>query len=207
LPNATSVLIIGAGGHAHVVADVLLRAHELNLAPRPVGFLDDNPNLTGQEILDIPVLGRITEVSGFDHEAVIVAIGDNRRRAEVFDHLVDRGEVVTAAVHPAAVIAPDAALGTGVMICAGAVVNPSVVVGNDVILNTGCTVDHHCRIGAHSHIAPGVNLGGGVQIGEGALVGIGASVLPGCSRCVPIAAIVSPRSAMSPTKGSPPRPS
>jgi len=164
-----------------VVADLLLRAHEADLAGRPVGFVDDNPDLMGRGILGIPVLGRISEISDIDHEAVIVAIGENRRRAEVYDQLVDRGELMIAAVHPAAVIAPDVALGEGVVICAGVVVNTGAVVGDGVILNTGCTVDHHCRIGVHSHIAPGAHLGGGAAVGEGALVGIGASILPGCS--------------------------
>ncbi len=164
-----------------MVADVLLRAHEADLAGRPAGFVDDNPDLLGRVILGIPVLGRISEIPGFDYEALIVAIGENRRRAEVFDQLAERAERMVAAVHPAAVVAPDVAIGEGVVICAGVVVNTGAVVSDGVILNSGCTVDHHCRIDAHSHIAPGAHLGGGAHVGEGALVGIGTSVLPGQS--------------------------
>jgi len=47
-----SILIVGAGGHARVVADILLRAHERatsgaqddNETMRPTGFLDDDPS-------------------------------------------------------------------------------------------------------------------------------------------------------------------
>lgn len=178
LIRAPSILIIGAGGHAQVVADILLRSCEAGDLCKPLGFLDDDPELVGQEILGIPVVGAISELSSFDHDAALVAIGDNRRRAEIFDHLVEHGNLMAAAIHPAAVVAPDVTLGNGVMICAGVVVNTGAVVGDDVILNTGCTVDHHCRIGAHSHIAPGAHLGGDVSVGEGVLVGIGASVIP-----------------------------
>lgn len=172
------VMILGAGGHAQVVADVLLRAHEAGANCQPIGFLDDNSSLAGAAIMDLPVLGAITQLDEFDHDALIVAIGDNRTRARLFESVRSQGKPIINAIHPAAVIAPDVRLGQGVMICAGVVVNTGTVIGDNVILNTGCTVDHHNRIGNHAHIAPGVHLGGDVTIGEGTLVGIGASVIP-----------------------------
>ncbi len=172
------VMILGAGGHAHVVADILLRAHEAGANCQPIGFLDDNSSLTGTAIIDLPVLGTIAQLAEFDHDALIVAIGDNRTRARIFESVRARGEHIVNAIHPAAVLAPDVRLGEGVMICAGVVVNTGTVIGDNVILNTGCTVDHHNHIGHHAHIAPGVHLGGDVTIGQGTLVGIGATVIP-----------------------------
>ena len=172
------VLILGAGGHAQVVADILLRAYEAGVSCRPIGFLDDDSALVGTEVMGLPVLGTIAQLDDFDHDAVIVAIGDNRTRARIFESVRARGERIVNAIHPAAVLAPDVRLGQGMMICAGVVVNPGTVIGDNVILNTGCTVDHHNRIGNHAHIAPGVHLGGNVIIGEGTLVGIGATVIP-----------------------------
>ena len=171
-------VLVGAGGHAQVVADILLRAHEAGGDCIPIGFLDDDPSLMGTVIIGLPVLGTIAQLDDVDHDAVIVAIGDNRTRARVFESVRARGEQIVRAIHPAAVVAPDVRLGEGVMICAGVVVNTGTRIGDNVILNTGCTVDHHNRIGDHVHIAPGVHLGGEVSIGEGTLVGIGASVIP-----------------------------
>jgi sugar O-acyltransferase (sialic acid O-acetyltransferase NeuD family) len=172
------VLVLGAGGHARVVADILLRAHEAGANYQPIGFLDDNSALAGAVIMGLPVLGTIAQLDEIDHDAIIVAIGDNRTRARLFESVRARGERIVNAIHPAAVLAPDVHLGQGVMICAGVVVNTGTIVGDNVILNTGCTVDHHNRIGHHAHIAPGVHLGGDVTIGEGTLVGIGATVIP-----------------------------
>ena len=172
------VLILGAGGHAQVVADILMRAHEAGSNCNPIGFLDDNPSLTRTAITGLPVLGTIAQLDEFDHDAIIVAIGDNRTRARLFESVQARGEQIVNAIHPAAVLAPGVRLGEGVMICAGVVVNTGTVIGDNVILNTSCTVDHHNRIGGHAHIAPGVHLGGDVTIGEGTLVGIGATVIP-----------------------------
>jgi len=143
-----------------------------------VGFLDDDLALAGAVIMGLPVPGAIAQLDELDHDAVIVAIGNNRTRAHIFELVRARGERVINAIHPAAVLAPDVRLGEGVMICAGVVVNTGTVIGHNVILNTGCTVDHHNHIGNHVHIAPGVHLGGDVIIGEGTVVGIGATVIP-----------------------------
>ncbi len=172
------VLILGAGGHAQVVADILLRVHDAGTNWKPVGFLDDDSALAETVILGLPVLGSIAQLDEFDHDAVIVAIGDDRTRARIFESVRARGEQIVNAIHPAAVLAPDVRLGEGVMICAGVVVNTGTVIGDNVILNTSCTVDHHNHIGNHAHIAPGVHLGGDVTIGEGTLIGIGATVIP-----------------------------
>ena len=178
ISHKPGVLILGAGGHAQVVADILMRAYEAGATCKPIGFLDDDSALAGTTIMGLPVLGTIAQLDEFDHDAVIVAIGDNRTRARIFESVQARGEQIVNAIHPAAVLAPDVCLGEGVMICAGVVVNTGTVIGDDVILNTGCTVDHHNHIGNHAHIAPGVHLGGDVTIGEGTVVGIGATVIP-----------------------------
>lgn len=174
------VLIIGAGGHAQVVADILKCAHDAGAGIRPIGYLDDDPSLAGRTLLDLPVLGTLADIVTVPHDALIVAIGDNATRHRVFDHLRQSGEHFAIAKHPRSVVASHVSIDEGTMICAGAIVNPGSVIGQNVILNTGCTVDHHSNIGSHVHIAPGVHLGGEVNIGDGVLVGIGAIVMPCC---------------------------
>lgn len=175
------VLILGAGGHAQVVADILLRMRDEGSEVLPIGFLDDDPGLAGCRYIGLPVLGTLSDLAGIPRDAVLVAVGDNATRQRIFKHLQERGEQFTIACHPRAIIAPDVHIGPGSMICAGAVVNTGTTIGANVILNTGCTVDHHNRVGDHAHIAPGVHLGGEVTIGEGCFVAIGSSVIPGCT--------------------------
>jgi acetyltransferase EpsM len=172
------IIVIGAGGHGQVVADVLLQAQANGEAWQAVGFLDDNAALHGQCFGSLLVQGGLSALPAITHEAVILGIGDNRTRQELFVRLLRQGECFVTAVHPAAVVSPFATLGLGCVLVAGAIVNPGVVIGDNVILNTGCTVAHHSQVGAHSHLAPGTRLGGQVQVGEGALIGIGATVMP-----------------------------
>lgn len=175
---AQRILIIGAGGHGQVVADILLQAAAHGNDCHPVGYLDDNPRRHGQQALGLPVLGPIKALPDIPHDGVVIAIGDNRARARLFAELTARGERLVSAIHPSAIIAADVTIGPGTMICAGAIINPGSVIGANVILNTGCTVDHHNQIGDHVHIAPGVHTGGDVIIGTGTLIGIGAIVMP-----------------------------
>ncbi len=176
------ILVIGAGGHGQVVADILLAAAQRGGADGvPTGFLDDDPALLGTKYLGLPVLGSIARWHQIPHDALVVAVGDNATRRRLFLELWEQGARFADAVHPAAVVARDARLGAGVMVCAGAVVNTGSVVGDGVILNTASSVDHHNHIGAFAHIAPGVHLGGNVKVGEGAFLGIGSAVIPGCT--------------------------
>jgi len=168
------ILIIGAGGHGQVVADIFR-----TLCPAgDLGFLDDDRRHHGLSYVETPVIGGVNRVHDVAHDAVVVALGDNAVRARVFATLAAAGEQFATAMHPRSIVARDVEIGDGSMISAGAIVNTGSTIGRNVIVNTGATVDHHTVVGDHVHIAPGVHMGGDVRIGEGALVGIGAVVLP-----------------------------
>ncbi|MCA9330946.1 acetyltransferase [Candidatus Saccharibacteria bacterium] len=182
------LLIIGAGGHAQVVADILLLQQKAGLDIDPIGYLDDDPKLIDQFRLGLPILAPVNQIASYKDCAIIVGIGDNYVRRALYNLLM-RDEVrAFVAAHPAATVASDVSIGEGTVIAAGVVVNTGSVIGQNVILNTACTIDHHNVISDHVHIAPGVNLGGGVQIGEASLIGVGATIMP--QRCVGSNAIV-----------------
>lgn len=178
-PNSKLILIIGAGGHGQVVADILLRMMDAGMGVVPMGFLDDRRDLLGRSLLGIPILGEFRDRNNIQHDASIVAIGANGDRKAISLLLREEGRAFALARHPGSIIAPDARAGAGSMICAGSIVNTGSIIGEAVILNTGSTVDHHNEIENYVHIAPGAHLGGEVVVGEGALIGIGATVMPG----------------------------
>jgi sugar O-acyltransferase (sialic acid O-acetyltransferase NeuD family) len=173
------ILIIGAGGHAQVVADILFQQQEQDSLTQPVGYVDDRLSLHGQYLLGLPVLGTLNDIPRIPHEGIVIAIGDNATRARLFALLRTRGENLVSAIHPSAVISRDVHLGMGVMFCAGTVVNSGTVIGDNVIINTNSSVDHHNYVDDHAHIAPGAHLGGNVHVETGGFVGIGAAVIPG----------------------------
>lgn len=172
------ILIVGAGGHGQVVADIFRTARSIGSDAELLGYLDDRKGLHEAILAGTRVLGPLALLPSLPHDVVLVAIGDNKLRAAISRRLVESGTHFGLAIHPAAVVSVGAAVGDGSMICAGAIVNTATSIGRGVILNTGCTVDHHTTISDFVHVAPGVHMGGEVHVAEGALVGIGAVVLP-----------------------------
>lgn len=177
-PTRTRLAIFGAGGHAKVVADVILAIGAYHI----VGIFDDATSHHGREIYGIPVLGsREDLVRAYSEDAVdaaVVAIGNNSVRQAIGTALRDAGIPTPTLVHPSAVVSPTAELGDGTVVLPGCIINADTHIGMDAIVNTRASIDHDCRIGAAAHIAPGVALCGGVTVGERALVGVGASAIP-----------------------------
>ncbi len=178
MDKPTRILVIGAGGHGQVVADILLKQNHAGEKINIAAFLDKDPRLTGKRFFGIAVAGDEDQLAAIPHDALVPGIGNNRIRQQACIRLRQKGESFYTAVHPRAVIGLEVEIGAGCVICANAVINTGSRIGEQVILNTACSVDHHNRIGDFVHIAPGAHLGGDVTVGEGTLVGLGASVLP-----------------------------
>jgi UDP-perosamine 4-acetyltransferase len=168
------VLIIGAGGHAKVVIDVLRSANW-----RPYGLLDAHPHRS--TILEVPVLGSDEVAATLFEQGIrnaIVAIGENALRRRLGRALQDIGYSVVTAIHPTATISSSATLGVGVVVMPHAVVNAEARVGDFTIINTGAIVEHDCVLGEAAHIAPRAVVGGNVTIEDEVLLGVGATALP-----------------------------
>jgi sugar O-acyltransferase (sialic acid O-acetyltransferase NeuD family) len=171
------IILVCAGAHGAVVADILQRAHEGGAPAVPGGFVDDTAARLGTSLLGLPVLGPLASLGQIAHDAVIVALGDNRARRTVAERLLAAGERLGTAVHPRACVAPSAVIGAGSVICAGAVIAPRAVIGRGVIVNTNASVDHDTIVEDFAHISAGATIGGRVRIGEETLIAIGASVV------------------------------
>jgi len=167
---ADTVAVIGGGGHAKVVIDVLRATGQHALA-----VFDDDPQLQGAKVYGVPVVGPRRLLRDDASRQAIIAIRDNRHRAACAAELRCRWLTVC---HPSATVAEGVRLGSGTVVMAGVVIQSDAVVGDHVILNTGVLVDHDCRIGDGVHLAPGCCLTGGVSVGSGAFCGAGSTVLP-----------------------------
>lgn len=173
--SARRVIIVGAGGHARVVASILLWMRDVDV----VGVADRTKATLGETVGFTRIVTTIDELPALRREGVTwaaLAIGDNRERAALFSRLEAEGFSLLTARHPTAIIERDVGLGAGSMVCAGAILCAGVSVGPDVLLNTGAIVDHESRIGAHAHIGPGCRISGRVAIGERTFVGAGTTI-------------------------------
>lgn len=175
----SDLLILGAGGHAMVVAETALSS---GVASRIV-FLDDsctNPD-DSLKVLGWPVVGplplslELATRSRF--QSVAVAIGDASIRLRWIEKLKDAGYKLPVLVHPSAWVSPSATIGDGSVVFAQAVIQPQASTGMGVILNTSSSIDHGVCLADAVHICPGARLAADVQVGRKSWIGIGASVL------------------------------
>ena len=172
----STLLILGAGGHARVVADCALATDLWS----SVVFLDDRfPELSS--INDWPVVGRIAELESFATEYSEMALGVGVSYESLRLELLARGQQVgakfPAIIHPSATISSYAMVSDGSVVLAGAVINVNASIGSGCIINTLSSIDHDCSIGDGSHISPGALLAGCVTIGEKSWIGMGAKII------------------------------
>lgn len=175
----SALLILGAGGHARVVAETALASGRF----ASVAFLDDRCTGPAQlpPVLGWPVLGPLAQALEFFSQqqftAAVVAIGHASTRLRWINQLQAIGYELPVLVHPTAWISPSARIGPASVVFAQAAVQAQACLGAGVILNTGCSVDHDSRLADGVHICPGACLAGDVQVGSRSWIGIGASVL------------------------------
>ena len=154
----TKIYIYGASGHGKVVCDVAKSA-----GYKEIVFLDDKNELKFSP--DLPKF------------PVIIAIGNNKIRANLQKKVSEAGFEIATLIHETAVISPTAKIGRGVVIMPNVVVNADAIIGDGAILNSACIIEHDCVIGEFSHISPNSALAGGVEVGEFSHIGLGSSVI------------------------------
>lgn len=165
------LVIIGAGGHGKVVADVARRMGCYGT----IFFLDDDSSV--KECSGFSVVGKSNEIGRYIKEYdVFVAVGNAATRGRIMDELKAAGAFLPVLIHPDAVVGQGVMVGDGTVVMAGAVINPDTQVGDGCIINTCSSVDHDCRIGDYVHVSVGAHVAGGVSIGKNSWIGAGAVI-------------------------------
>ena len=175
----TSLIIIGAGGHAKVLVDTLqlLNAHIIGISD-PLQ----------------PTDGCLTRYKWYANDEAILklspaetilvnAIGstkDTLKRSKLFRQFKVNGFHFQSVIHPQSFVSQtDMEIGEGLQALVGSVINAGVSLGDNVLVNTHAIVEHDCTIGSHTHIASGAIVCGGCLIGENVHVGAGAVIKQG----------------------------
>lgn len=169
----SALLIVGAGGHGKVVADIAYQSGRWG----DIAFLDDQYTKS-MMVCEWKVIGKASEAARFReaYPEAIVAIGANLLRLEMQKKMSEAGFQFPVLIHPDASVSRFSSIGAGSVICAQAAVIIGARIGLGVIVNTGASVGHDCALEDGVHVAPGVRLAGGVSVGECSWIGIGAAV-------------------------------
>ncbi|MGL6247927.1 MAG: hypothetical protein ACRC3A_02425 [Culicoidibacterales bacterium] len=119
------LIIIGAGGHAAVIIDLIQAINAMQLTWEIIGCLDDG-NATA--CLGYPVIGKIQDISNYSNECqFVIAIGNNHFRAQLAKQYQNTS--FATLVHPSAIIGSDVTIGMGTMVLPQVVIHAQTVIG------------------------------------------------------------------------------
>ena len=164
-----NVIIIGAGGHGKVIADIVRKSND-----NFMGFLDDDLSKEN-------VIGKVSDCIKYQDYYFVIGIGNNKIRRKIANEYLNLKYYT--AIHPAAVLSTNVKIGKGTVVMANAVVNDSTKIGMHCIINTASVVEHDNYIDDYVHISPNATLCGTVKIGKETHIGAGAVVKNNTSVC------------------------
>jgi len=191
------LIIVGTGGSAYDLLDIVEAINARVPTWQPIGFLDD-AQPTGDLRLGLPVLGPLRNARQFADAWFVNVISGDRHFRRLPAILAGTGvpdERFATLVHPSAVVSSRARMGHGVVVNAGAVIGGAVEIGNHVMICPGVVLGHEARVADYCILAPGAIISGltrveqvcyigaraairqNLTVGAGALVGMGAVVV------------------------------
>lgn len=164
------ISIIGCGGHARSVADVLINSNP----SIDIVFYDKKASLEEKmfgryEIFPI--------CDKYKYKDVFVAIGNNLERKEYVERCSSTTNFkFSNVISQMSYISPFSTVNEGTYIANGVHIGPEVQVGRFVILNTNAVIEHEVIIGDYSHISVNTTVCGRTEIGNNVFIGAGAVV-------------------------------
>ena len=172
-------ILIGAGGHARVLLDVLHCGSMI-----VIGAVEFQAGTKSEGSSGVKLLGDDQAVFAYAPDEVLLvnavgSVGLTGPRVRVYDSFKEKGYSFAQVIHPSAVISGRAELGEGVQVMAGAIIQAGAVLGANVLVNTKASVDHDCVVGIHAVVAPGATVCADARIGPRAFIGAGATVIQG----------------------------
>ena len=159
------IIMIGAGGHASVLADILLsQGYSIE------AFISPDEINQRNIFKGIQQLRNDSDIEQFQASDVFLVNGigivpRSNRRQKIQSYYLDKGYQFIN-------------VGEACQIFPGAVIQAGVSIGAYSIINTGALVEHDCQLGSFNHIAPNAVLCGGVITATDVFVGANATVLP-----------------------------
>ena len=180
------LLLVGAGGFGRMVAEQAMIEYDC-------AFVDDG-QVVGAEICGIPVVGGIADLPVLrkDYGLLVVGIGNNKFRAQVYEKARTLGYRFPNIVAPSAYISPYSKMGCGCVILQNACVQNGAMIGDGVLLNAGtevhcdATVREYALVYTNSVVRTGAAVGSYTRIGSNCTICNNATVsddadIPDCT--------------------------
>lgn len=172
----TSLIVIGAGGHARSLITLLENCgHDI------YGIYDDNSQKEKYEaIYGYNLIGKLSDCRR--RNSIVLGIGDNRLRSQLRDRF-QNNLLKKNLIHPLSIIENRVNVGSSNQIYAMVYINSGVIIGHNNIINTGAILEHEVSIGSHNHISVNAVICGRSSVGSYCFIGAGATIIDKVSVC------------------------
>lgn len=173
------VVIIGAGGFAREILDVIDSINSISPKYNVLGYIvQSGYGSPGQLINDKPILGDFDWLAEHAQDVeVICGVGAPEVRLRLVRLASEYGACFCTIIHPSAILTKWIEIGEGTVITAGCILTNQIKIGKHVQINLDSTVGHDVRIDDFATIAPGVHISGNVHIQTGCYIGTGANII------------------------------
>ncbi|MGR5070272.1 acetyltransferase [Vibrio alfacsensis] len=171
------LVIIGGGGHASVLVDILREQQRKILAVISPDDLDSRLVFDGYEHFR-----HDEDVFQFKPEDVLLVNGVGALPKSSLRHRLtqlyqSRGYHFETVIASSALVSKFAKIETGVQVFPNAIIQAGASIDCHTIVNTGVIVEHDCIIGQFNHLAPRATLCGQVRTALNVYIGAGATVI------------------------------
>ena len=171
------VLLIGSGGHASVLLEMLIE-QKINV----LGYVSPLPAVNQKLFSDFHWYKSDEDILLFDKLTIklvngIGSLPGNTLRADFYNKYKNLSYSFETLVAKDARVSRYATLEEGVQVMRGALIQTGTSIGFNSIVNTGSIIDHDCSIGNNNHIAPGTAISGQVTSQTNVHFGTGSAVI------------------------------
>lgn len=179
--NKPSIIVIGAGGHAHACIDVIEQEKKYQIAGL-VGI----QNEINEQHFGYSVIASDNDLAQLinTYQYAFIALGQIQSpqiRIRIFQQVSKLGFILPSIISPRAYVSHHAKIGKGSVVMHDAFVNAGCWVGDNCIINTQAIIEHDTTIENHCHISTGAILNGNIYVGEGSFIGSGTVIKEGIS--------------------------
>lgn len=175
--NLKPLVVIGGGGHASVLIDILRSQKREILALVSPDDIDNRSIFYG-----IKHLKNDDDILAYSPNEVLLVNGigmmpRSKVKCVINEHFLSLGYSFETVIANSAIVSIYAILGKGVQILPGSIVQAGVNIGDHTIINSGAIIEHDTNIGSYNHIAPRSTLCGQILTKENVFIGAGAIVI------------------------------
>lgn len=177
--NLKPLIVIGGGGHASVLLDILLSDGK-----NVIAYISPEPAANKKLFKGLIHFSHDSDIEKYAPNEVLLINGighmpKSNQRLTIYKALSDKGYKFTSVIAKSAIISEYALIAEDAQVLTRAIIHAGASIGNNTIINTSVIVEHDSEIKEHVHLAPNVTICGNSVINSQSFIGASATVIQG----------------------------